>query len=350
MPQVPYELTQGLNVVNPGIREGVDVKTYPNLQAEQMVESGRQMVHSGTNLKIMMDQVMLDRSEAEAKSHDSQIADTLRVKLYDSNTGFTTFSGQAALDRREQAIKEINDYKKDYISKIKDPFVAQLVSRAADTRLQHAYQTIDTHTSSQGKVYEASASAARIDTLNNDMAALHANNGDPVQLASLRVTRDREIESLAKKQGLVNKDGEVDRSNPLFIAMMSSVETKLVRDMVTNSVTQDNPAKARAKAAAWQKANPEARRIISQNRRARKLANGGKLSKGLSAKLFKLQKGKCPCCNQPLGDDYHMDHIMPLAKGGANEDLNIQLLRQQCNQQKSAKDPIEFMQSRGKLL
>lgn len=246
MPQVPYELTQGLNVVNPGIREGVDVKTYPNLQAEQMVESGRQMVHSGTNLKIMMDQVMLDRSEAEAKSHDSQIADTLRVKLYDSNTGFTTFSGKAALDRREQAIKEINDYKKDYISKIKDPFVAQLVSRAADTRLQHAYQTIDTHTSSQGKVYEASASAARIDTLNNDMAALHANNGDPVQLASLRVTRDREIESLAKKQGLVNKDGEVDRSNPLFIAMMSSVETKLVRDMVTNSVTQDNPAKARA--------------------------------------------------------------------------------------------------------
>jgi hypothetical protein len=246
MPQVPYELTQGLNVVNPGIREGVDVKTYPNLQAEQMVESGTQMVRSGTNLKIMMDQVMLDRAEAEAKSHDSEIADTLRVKLYDSNNGFTTLSGKAALDRRDQITKEINDYKKDYISKIKDPFVAQLVSRAAGTRYQHAYQTIDSHTSSQGKVYEASASAARIDTLNNDIAALHANNGDNVQIATLKATRDSEIESLAKKQGLVNKDGEVDRSNPLFVAMMSSVETKLVRDMVTNSVTQDNPAKARA--------------------------------------------------------------------------------------------------------
>ena len=127
--------------------------------------------------------------------------------------------------------------------------------------------------------------------------------------------------------------------------------TQRIRAKAASAAWQKaNPAKARAKAAAWQKANPEARRIISQNRRARKLANGGKLSKGLSAKLFKLQKGKCPCCNQPLGDDYHMDHIMPLAKGGANEDLNIQLLRQQCNQQKSAKDPIEFMQSRGKLL
>jgi 5-methylcytosine-specific restriction endonuclease McrA len=111
-----------------------------------------------------------------------------------------------------------------------------------------------------------------------------------------------------------------------------------------------NPEKSRASSLAWQRANPEARRIMDQNRRARKLANGGKLSKGLSAKLFKLQKGKCPCCNQPLGDDCHMDHIIPLAKGGANEDWNIQLLRQQCNQQKGAKDPVEFMQSRGKLL
>ena len=111
-----------------------------------------------------------------------------------------------------------------------------------------------------------------------------------------------------------------------------------------------NAERARAYVAAWSKANPEARRIIGQNRRAKKLANGGKLSKGVSAKLFKLQNGKCPCCNQPLGDDYHMDHIMPLKSGGANEDWNIQLLRQQCNNQKSAKDPIEFMQSRGKLL
>jgi 5-methylcytosine-specific restriction endonuclease McrA len=111
-----------------------------------------------------------------------------------------------------------------------------------------------------------------------------------------------------------------------------------------------NPENVRASKAAWQKANPETIRIAHQNRRARKLANGGVLSKGLSAKLFKLQQGKCPCCNQPLGDDYHMDHIMPLKRGGANEDWNIQLLRQQCNNQKSAKDPIEFMQSRGKLL
>lgn len=41
---------------------------------------------------------------------------------------------------------------------------------------------------------------------------------------------------------------------------------------------------------------------------------------------------------------------MPLALGGANEDWNIQLLRQRCNNQKKAKHPVDFMQSKGYLL
>ena len=111
-----------------------------------------------------------------------------------------------------------------------------------------------------------------------------------------------------------------------------------------------NPEKKKAYNAAWRAANPEARRIYRQNRRARKLENGGNLSRGLSAKLFKLQKGKCPCCKQPLGDDFHLDHIEPIARGGSNTDNNIQLLRAGCNLSKSAKDPVQFMQQRGFLI
>lgn len=107
----------------------------------------------------------------------------------------------------------------------------------------------------------------------------------------------------------------------------------------------------RAYKAKWAAANPESRRIVAQNRRARKLENGGKLSKGLAAKLFKLQRGKCACgCKQPLGDNYHLDHIMPLALGGTNTNDNMQLLRSECNYKKGAKHPVEFMQSKGFLL
>jgi hypothetical protein len=111
-----------------------------------------------------------------------------------------------------------------------------------------------------------------------------------------------------------------------------------------------NPERKKAIDAAWHKANPEAHRINGQNRRARKRANGGTLSKNLSTKLFKLQRGKCPCCKKHLSKNYHLDHIVPLALGGSNTDDNIQLLRATCNQQKHAKHPIDFMQQKGFLL
>lgn len=113
----------------------------------------------------------------------------------------------------------------------------------------------------------------------------------------------------------------------------------------------ENPEKRRASANKWAAANPEARRISKHNRRARELAIGGKLSLDLAERLYKLQRGKCACgCGLPLGDDYHRDHIMPLALGGENEDGNIQLLRSTCNHQKSKKHPVDFMQQRGFLL
>lgn len=109
-----------------------------------------------------------------------------------------------------------------------------------------------------------------------------------------------------------------------------------------------NIEKAKASSLRWYLANPEAVRIKDQNRRAKK--SGGKLSKGLAEKLFKLQRGKCPCCGKLLGEDYHLDHVVPLALGGSNTDDNIQLLRAKCNMHKHASHPVDFMQKRGFLL
>lgn len=111
-----------------------------------------------------------------------------------------------------------------------------------------------------------------------------------------------------------------------------------------------NPEKLKELNIAWRKKNPDSVRASSQNRRARKRANGGALSVGLVKKLLNLQRGKCACCKQPLGDNYHLDHIMPLALGGSNTDDNMQLLTARCNTQKQAKHPVDFMQSRGFLL
>lgn len=119
------------------------------------------------------------------------------------------------------------------------------------------------------------------------------------------------------------------------------------RDAVRHAANRE---KRNAKIAAWRRANKDVVLTHNRNRRAKEISSG-KLSVGLREKLFKLQRGKCACgCAQPLGDDYHLDHRMPLALEGPNTDDNIQLLCKLCNIKKKAKDPIEFMQSKGFLL
>ena len=111
-----------------------------------------------------------------------------------------------------------------------------------------------------------------------------------------------------------------------------------------------NPEKYRLQKINYAKLNPEIMKISNSNRRARVLRGGGKISKGIVEWLMAKQKGKCVCCGNKLGKNFHLDHIFPLALGGSNCDSNLQLLTASCNRRKGAKDPIYYMQSKGFLL
>lgn len=112
-----------------------------------------------------------------------------------------------------------------------------------------------------------------------------------------------------------------------------------------------NPELERQRCREWFAANPEKRAAYEQNRRAKKRAQGGRISSDIKPKLYALQRGQCACCRAKFeASDLHLDHIMPLSKGGAHSDENMQLLCQPCNQSKYAKHPVDFMQEKGFLL
>lgn len=161
-----------------------------------------------------------------------------------------------------------------------------------------------------------------------------------------RSTNPDKNRAAAAKWRLANPDKAKDA-----VAKYRSIEANKEKSRVRQAdYRRSNIEKTRARDAARRTENPELNRIKLQNRRAKKRANGGNLSKGLSAKLFLLQKGKCACCGKPLSDDYHLDHIMPIALDGTNTDDNIQLLCPPCNLSKGAKHPVDFMQKIGLLL
>jgi 5-methylcytosine-specific restriction endonuclease McrA len=86
-----------------------------------------------------------------------------------------------------------------------------------------------------------------------------------------------------------------------------------------------------------------ARRAKSRN------ADGFHSSKDV-ARIRAAQRDRCACCCVELHAKGHVDHIIPLSRGGSNWPRNLQLLCKTCNMQKSASDPIVFMQRKGKLL
>jgi len=110
-----------------------------------------------------------------------------------------------------------------------------------------------------------------------------------------------------------------------------------------------NKDKRIAAAKLWREANKEKVRLFCINRR-RMIAGSGKLSFNIATRIGNLQKWKCSICKTDICNSYHVDHIMPISLGGMNIDSNIQLLCPSCNLQKSAKHPIDFMQSKGYLL
>lgn len=103
-----------------------------------------------------------------------------------------------------------------------------------------------------------------------------------------------------------------------------------------------NPEKARENLLRWSKENPEKIRAYSARRRARKLDAPGSHSAEDIHLQYKSQRGKCWHCGKKVGDTYHVDHLIPLYKGGSNDARNIVISCPTCNSSKGAKMPHEW--------
>lgn len=89
-------------------------------------------------------------------------------------------------------------------------------------------------------------------------------------------------------------------------------------------------------------ANPELYRGYSRTRRARKRGASGSHTPKDVARIYAMQRGRCYWCDVALGPEWHVDHRMPLARGGGNGADNIVIACIPCNLRKHDKTPEEF--------
>jgi 5-methylcytosine-specific restriction endonuclease McrA len=124
----------------------------------------------------------------------------------------------------------------------------------------------------------------------------------------------------------------------------------------------------------WKKRNPDRMRVYEQNRgdrsewwkkyhstpeyrarererchrrRARQSRASGSHTVADVQLIYKQQNGLCWWCGKPVGDDYHIDHRIPLVRGGSNAPENLCISCPSCNMSKGSKMPGEW---NGRLL
>lgn len=95
----------------------------------------------------------------------------------------------------------------------------------------------------------------------------------------------------------------------------------------------------------WREENREAYRIhCRQRRKLEHEAEGFHTIKDIRA-LFVTQRGLC-FCGDELGTTYHVDHMVPLSRGGTDWPENLQLLCPSCNHSKRHRTMEEWTHSK----
>jgi 5-methylcytosine-specific restriction endonuclease McrA len=89
----------------------------------------------------------------------------------------------------------------------------------------------------------------------------------------------------------------------------------------------------------WQKRNPEKARAININankdRKARKLKQ---FVENVNRNVvYQMHGGMCGICKEFIAGKFHVDHVIPLAKGGLHCYANVQPAHPKCNMSKKDK-------------
>lgn len=93
----------------------------------------------------------------------------------------------------------------------------------------------------------------------------------------------------------------------------------------------------------------EIARVGQNRRRALELGAEGAYDRKDIVEMFEQQHGLCCYCEVPLHESYHIEHIVPLSRGGSNSPENIALACASCNSRKAARTLMEFLPRMGYL-
>lgn len=144
-----------------------------------------------------------------------------------------------------------------------------------------------------------------------------------------RYHRDDTVKN-ANKEWVVNNPDKVKAAQNRYLSA-----NRLVKVEKARLHRKNNPESVALSQKKWHMRN--APRILEYSHRRRALqldADDGTVN---IQNLIDSWNGLCGICSQEVKDKYHIDHILPLSKGGLHAQVNLQITHPKCNLSKGSK-------------
>ena len=180
---------------------------------------------------------------------------------------------------------------------------------------------------------------------------------EKARMKKWQLTNPEKVRVAHRKHYLANSEKEKARSKKYFLANSEKVRIANRKRYKDNPEKirarsrkryKDNPEKARARSRKRRLDNPEkvaecnkkyyqtfkgrlTMKRSSMKRRAHGIIEKGAISKLITENVLKYGSIGCEKCKEKCPDNYHIDHIMPISKGGNNDYNNLQILCAYCN-------------------
>jgi len=190
-----------------------------------------------------------------------------------------------------------------------------------------------------------SADRYREQNLNKELARCaryRADNREKISDAQ----RKRHVEHPELRHRYYRKWYEAKRAAILEAKRARYLENQEKEKQRRERYRAEHPDKTRESNRKWAVSHPEKVAQRGRNRRARELGAEGHHTPADVTRIFDQQIGKCAGCGAAITKTgkgkYHIDHVMPLCRGGSNNPDNLQLLCPPCNHRKNDKHPDEW--------
>jgi len=191
---------------------------------------------------------------------------------------------------------------------------------------------------------EFSKNRTRKDGLQSQCKACKSECDNRYQQASKeKIAARRKAHRQANKEKLAAKDKAYRQANKEEIAAKKKAYSEANQEKIAaknKAYREANKEKIAARDKAWKKSNPEKVSAYKQRRRAREANAPGDATAEQVKARFDYYGNKCVYCS--TGENLHVDHRIPLSRGGSNWPANLAPACASCNHRKYRKTETEY--------